>query len=106
MLVAALLLSALLAGWFSWRRRVRVPCTLDLEATHDTFHAHASLDGVTVNEGDEVHVHGAPSRIPFGEARQVRTEATVTHVSWPRRMMTRVIGTSHVTDLYDVGFEG
>src|SRR5512134_2029874 len=106
MLAAVLVLSVLLAAWFSWRSRVRVPCTLDLEATHDHFHAHASLEGVTVHEGDQVQVHGAPSRIAFGEKRQVQTEATVRHASWPRRLLTRVIGTSHITDLYDVGFEG
>jgi hypothetical protein len=107
MLVAVLLaLPVALAAWLLWTRRVRVPCTLDLEATHEHFHAHAALEGVAVQEGDQVQVHGAPSHIPFGEKRQIRTEATVLQASWPRRLMTRVIGTSHITDLYDVGFEG
>jgi len=75
--------------WLAWRRSERVPCTLDLEATHDQFHAHADLGPVEVNEGDAVLVHGAPSR-----------------ASWPRRLLVRVLGTSHVTDLYEVGFEG
>jgi hypothetical protein len=101
-----LLAAALLAGWYLWRRTVQVPCTLDLEASHDTFHAHAVLDGVEVNEGDAVQVHGAPDRIAFGERRTVRTTATVARASWPRRLLVRVLGTSHVTDLYEVGFEG
>lgn len=92
--------------WLAWRRSERVPCTLDLEATHDQFHAHADLGTVEVNEGDAVLVHGAPSRVAFGEKRTVTTTATVSRASWPRRLLVRVLGTSHVTDLYEVGFEG
>lgn len=92
--------------WFAWRRSERVPCTLDLEATHDHFHAHADLGDVAVHEGDAVVVHGAPDRVPFGEKRTVQTTATVARASWPRRLLVRVLGTSHVTDLYEVGFEG
>ena len=92
--------------WLAWRRSERVPCTLDLEATHDQFHAHADLGSVEVNEGDAVLVHGAPTRVAFGEKRTVTTTATVSRASWPRRLLVRVLGTSHVTDLYEVGFEG
>jgi hypothetical protein len=92
--------------WLAWRRAERVPCTLDLEATHDQFHAHADLGSVEVNEGDAVLVHGAPSRVAFGEKRTVTTTATVSRASWPRRLLVRVLGTSHVTNLYEVGFEG
>ncbi|MCU0620791.1 MAG: hypothetical protein MUC69_04725 [Gemmatimonadales bacterium] len=95
-----------LAGWLLWRRSERVPCTLDLEATHDHFHAHADLGEVAIREGDAVLVHDAPSLVPFGESRTVRTSATVSRASWPRRLLVRMLGTSHITDLYDVGFEG
>lgn len=95
-----------LAAWLSWRRAERVPCTLDLEATHDHFHAHADLGAVAVREGDAVLVHDAPARVAFGEQRTVATSATVWRASWPRRLLVRVLGASHVTDLYDVGFEG
>lgn len=98
--------AALLTVWYLTRRTVRVPCELDLEATQDHFHAHARLQWEVVHEGDEVLVHGAPDRIQLGERRLIATEATVTHVSLPRRLMTRILGTAHITDLYDVGFEG
>ena len=99
-------IAATLLAWFLARRRIRVPCELDLEATQEHFHAHARLEGTIVHEGDEVLVHGAPDRIALGERRLVSTEATVTHASLPRRLMTRIVGTAHITDLYDVGFEG
>lgn len=106
---STILAGAALAGlavWYAVRRSMVVPCELDLEATQEHFHAHAVLEGTEVNEGDEVLLHGAPDRIPLGEVRRVNTSATVTHVSYPRRMLTRVLGTSGITELYDVGFEG
>ena len=98
--------AAILGVWLAWRRTTRVPCELDLEATQEHFHAHARLEGVEVNEGDEVLLHGAPDHIVLDDRRLVRTEATVTQVSLPRRLLVRVLGTTGITELYDVGFEG
>ncbi len=95
-----------LGAWMLARRRSDVPCTIDLEATNDHFHAHVELQGIEVNEGDEVLVHSAPSYIPIGTKSTMTSRATVTQVSWPRRLLVRVLGTSGVTDLYEVGFEG
>jgi hypothetical protein len=95
-----------LGAWILWRRRVTVPCEIDLEATHDHFHAHVVLEGIEVNEGDEVLVHEAPTRIPFGQVRTLKSRATVAQASWPRRLMQRWLGTSEITGLYEVGFEG
>jgi len=97
---------AALAIWYSHRRRREVTCTIDLEATQEEFHAHVELDGIEVNEGDEVLVHNAPSAIAIGTRRVVSSRATVHQASIPRRILTRVLGTSHITGLYEVGFEG
>ncbi len=97
---------AALALWFVVRRRVEVPCTLDLEATQERFHAHVVLEGVAPNEGDEVLVHQAPTRIAPGERKVVQSRATVAQASALRRAWTRLIGTSEITSLYEVGFEG
>lgn len=102
----ALVALATLALWFAIRKRVDVPCTLDLEATPEEFHAHVILEGVAPNEGDEVLVHRAPTRIAHGEKRTMRSHATVHQASAMRRLWTRVIGTSEITSLYEVGFEG
>jgi hypothetical protein len=100
------LVVAALAAWWAYRRTREVPCTIDLESTPEEFHAHVELEGVQVNEGDEVLVHGAPSRIAIGERRTMAARATVQQASLPRRFLTRVLGTSGITELYEVGFEG
>lgn len=98
--------AALLGAWTLYRRTRQVACTLDLESTPTQFHAHVVLEGVEVNEGDEVLVHGAPSKIALGEKRTMPATATVLQASWPRRLLVRVLGTSGITELYEVGFEG
>lgn len=100
------LVVAALAAWWAYRRTRDVACTIDLESTPEEFHAHVELEGVQVNEGDEVLVHGAPSRIAIGERRTMAARATVQQASLPRRFLTRVLGTSGITELYEVGFEG
>jgi hypothetical protein len=105
-LVGAALAVVGLTVWVGWRRTLTVPCELDLAATEETFHAHVSLDGVQVNEGDSVLVHQAPSRIALGSTQRLQSTATVSQASWPRRLLVRVLGTSGITDLYEVGFEG
>lgn len=105
-LLIAAVAAAALGGWMLYRRTRQVACTIDLESTPQEFHAHVVLDGVEVNEGDRVLVHGAPTRIPLGEKRTMAASATVEQASWPRRVMTRVLGTSGITELYEVGFEG
>ena len=105
-LFAGLGVVVVLGAWMAARRRSEVPCTIDLEATNDHFHAHVELEGIDVKEGDEVLVHDAPSHIPIGTKSTMKSRATVTQVSWPRRLLVRVLGTSGITDLYEVGFEG
>ncbi len=103
LLIATLVL---LAVWFLYRRTIDVPATIDLEATDRELHAHVILEGVEVNEGDEVLVHNAPSFIALNEKRTMATRATVSKASLPRRMWERVMGRTRITELYEVGFEG
>ena len=98
--------AAALVGWVAWRRTVRVPCAIDLEATQEHFHAHVELQGIDLHEGDEVLVHNAPNRVALNEVRRYNSEATVEQASLPRRMWQRIVGRTQITELYDVGFEG
>lgn len=103
--ILGLLFLVVLVPWFLWRRTDRVPCTLDLERTHDHLHAHLELMGFEVEPGDSVRVENAPDSIEYGETRTVRSEAVVTRASWLRRQWTRLVGRFEFYELYDVGFE-
>ena len=83
-----------------------VSCSVDLEATHDHFHAHVDLGNLEVQPGDAVFVRGVPSRIPFGEQRVFSSTAVVERAGLFRRLWTRLVGRFGFQDLYDVGFEG
>ena len=83
-----------------------VPCTVDLEATHEHFHAHVDLGAVEVGPGDSVLLADAPSRIEFGVQHSYRSSALVRHAGPIGRAWTRLVGRFGFQDLYDVGFEG
>jgi hypothetical protein len=97
---------AMLTVWFLARRTIEVPATIDLENTERELHAHVVLEGVEVDEGDEVLVHGAPTHIPLNEKRTMAARATVWKASLPRRAWERVMGRTRIMELYEVGFEG
>ena len=83
-----------------------VPCNVDLEATHEHFHAHVDLGDVKIEPGDSVLVFGLPSRIPAGERRKFSSKAEIERAGPLRRAWTRLVGGFGFQDLYDVGFEG
>ena len=64
--------------WIGARKTFDVPCTIEIEQTSETLHAHVVLDGnIQIQPGDEVMVHDAPTRVEFGERLVVRRTATV-----------------------------
>lgn len=90
----------------SWRPQTfDVPCTIEIERTRETLYAHVSLDGVLVDEGDEVTVREAPRRVAFGEAVVCRSQATVVKATAIGRFITRLKSYLELTELYEVGFQ-
>ena len=86
-------------------RRFDVGCTIEIEQTGESLHAHVSLDGnVEIRPGDEVTIHGAPVRIAFGDTINLRRTATVVRAGVLKRLMTHVAGYLELTELYDVSF--
>lgn len=83
-----------------------VPCLIELESTHDHFHAHVDLLDVLVEPGDSVLVHNTPSRIEFGEVHSYTSVARVERAGLLARAWTKLVGRFGFQDLYDVGFEG
>jgi len=90
--------------WFPGRTKLTVPCTVDVEHTHERLHAHVDLDGVILGPGDEVQVHGAPTHVSFGEHVIRRCTATITRAGWLEATFTRMMGHTELTELYEVGF--
>ena len=72
-------------------RAIEVPCTIEIEQTHDCFHAHLVLDG-------------DPIRMAFGEKRSERRRATVTRAGLLRRAWTRLTARFELQELYEVSF--
>ena len=86
------------------RRMFDVPCTVEIENSAETLHAHVELEGIEVGPGDEVIVHGAPTNVPFGERVVARCHATVRRAGPMQRMKARIEGYLELTELYEVSF--
>jgi hypothetical protein len=87
------------------RQTVDVGCTVDIEQTPESLHAHAVPDGIDIRPGDVVVVHGAPDRVAFGERVTLQCRATVVRAGWLRRRWTRLTAWLELTELYEVGFQ-
>ena len=83
---------------------IEVPCTVEIEQTAESFHAHAIPQGVAIRPGDCVLVHGAPSHVAFGARLCIPCRATVTRAGWVRRLWTQATAMLELTELYEVGF--
>ena len=86
------------------RRMFDVPCTVEIENSAETLHAHVELEGFEVGPGDEVIVHGAPTNVPFGERVVARCHATVRRAGPLDRLKAKVEGYLELTELYEVSF--
>ena len=87
------------------RGRFEVPCVVEIEQTPESLHAHAILEAVDIRPGDRVLVHGAPSRIAWGERRSLACTATITRAGLIRRLWTQLTALVELTELYEVGFQ-
>ena len=86
------------------KRRIEVPCTVEIEQTAESLHAHVELEGVAADPRDEVIVHGAPSRIPFGEKMTIQCRATLVRAGPWQRIKARYEGYLELTELFEVSF--
>ena len=86
------------------RRTVDVPCTIEVEHTPSSLHAHVDLEGIEVGPGDSVLVHDAPVQVGFGEKVVRRSHATVTTAGAIERLWTQLTAFLELTELYEVSF--
>ena len=86
-------------------KRIDVPCFVDIEQTPQSLHAHAIPEGIDIRPGDSVQVHGAPSRIGYGERLSIECSATVTRATMLGRFWTHLTAPLELIDLFEVGFQ-
>jgi hypothetical protein len=86
------------------RHSFEVPCTVEIEHTGESLHAHVSLDGVHPEPGDEIIVKDPPAMPPFGEKLKAHCTARVTRGNFIDRLIARGQGYREITELYEVGF--
>ena len=91
--------------WLLGGRTVEVPCTIDIEQSFDSLHAHAIPEGVVLRPGDQVIVHNAPDHLAWGEVRSYRTTATVIRAGFFARHWTELSAIWQLAELYHCGFE-
>ena len=86
-------------------RRFDVGCTIEIEQTAESLHAHVSLDGdIEIHPGDEVTIHGAPVKVRFGDRINLRRTATVVRAGVLKRWLKHLAGYLELTELYEVSF--
>ncbi len=86
-------------------RRFDVGCTIDIENTFDSCHAHVELDGnLSIQPGDAVRVQGGPVTVAYGEKLTLRRTATVNKAGGLKRMWVRLTGGLECLDLFEVSF--
>lgn len=82
-----------------------VNCTIEIENTFESLHAHVELHGTAPAEvGDEVLVHGDMIRVPYGQKITLQRQATVTRANWLDRQITKLTARLEFTELYEVSF--
>ena len=62
-------------------------------------------EGIHLNPGDRVLVHGTPDYVAFGERITFETHATVTRAGALTRWWTQWVAIFELAELYHVGFE-
>ena len=86
-------------------RHLQTPCTIEVEHSDESLHAHVALDGdPVIHPGDRVKVHGDPIHVAFGQRRTFRRFATVERASLMERIWTRLTARLEMYELYDVSF--
>ncbi|MBZ8132214.1 hypothetical protein [Afifella sp. IM 167] len=87
------------------RKTITVPCTIEVENTFDSLHAHVELEGdLEIRPGDAVRVDGEPIVVPYGEKASFHRMATVTRANALERAWTRMTGDLEFMELLEFSF--
>ena len=90
---------------FLGRQSRHTLCTVEIEHSESSLHAHLELDSdFDLRPGDRVKVHGPPILPRFGERLVLRRQATVERAGWLERAWVRLTAHFELSELYDVSF--
>jgi hypothetical protein len=86
-------------------KRFDVGCTIEVSHTFESLHAHVELDGnIAIYPGDEVIVHGAPIKVPYGEQATIKRMATIVRAGVLERLWTKMTGRFEMMELLEFSF--
>jgi hypothetical protein len=89
----------------STAKRFDVGCTIEVSHTFESLHAHVELDGnIAIYPGDEVIVHGAPIKVPYGEQVTIKRMATIVRAGVLERWWTKITGRFEMMELLEFSF--
>jgi hypothetical protein len=86
-------------------REIELLCSIDIEQTPESFHAHAIPEDVEIGPGDQIIVHDAPTTIGFGERYTGTRRGTLIRATALQRLWTVFRSIFEVAELYEVGFQ-
>lgn len=87
------------------RRAISLRCSLDIENTAESLHAHAIPEDVELRAGDVVVLHDIDPEIGFGERRTGEARASLIRANPLTRFWTEWRALFEIADLYEVGFD-
>ncbi len=94
-------------NWLFDKEKIEVPCTVEIEHSPYSLHAHVEIDGdLDMKPGDEVIVHNAPTEVLYGERKVVRRKVTVIRAGLLKRAATRLAANFELNQLFEVSFSG
>jgi len=85
-------------------RQIELLCSIDIEQTAESFHAHAIPEGVEIAPGDVVTVHDAPVDVAFGQHYVGERRATLVRANLFQRLWTQFSSIFEIGELFEVGF--
>lgn len=86
-------------------RQFDVGCTIDIENTFESCHAHVELDGnLPIHPGDAIRVQGDPVVVAYGDKLTLRRIATVQRAGGLKRAWTRMTSNLECIDLFEISF--
>lgn len=108
-LLAGAVALVLLLAWFLWETSSIVPCTLEIESSHEQLHAHLELEGFEPEPGDGVRMESVGddfTDVPLNHKARYTSTARVTRASLLNRLVVKLTGGTEIHELFEVGFEG